>query len=127
MENLQNLEKRLKEQRLKEQRLKEHLGEIFSEQMSLTQDAHATAIAAVVGPTAEKGRALAQKNARQHRWICKAGRPQRGVVRWGYRRKADLRVSTTDPDASPMQAKRTKAPPGSATRRTTWWTGAKRE
>ena len=61
MENLQNLEKRLKEQRLKEQRLKEHLGEIFSEQTSLTQDAHATAIAAVVGPTAEKRRALAQK------------------------------------------------------------------
>ena len=103
LENLQNLEKRLKE----------HLGEIFSEQTSLTQDAHATAIAAVVGPTAEKRRALAQKNARQHRWICKAGRPQRGIVRWGYRRKADLRVSTTDPDASPMQAKRTKAPPGS--------------
>jgi Transposase DDE domain/Transposase domain (DUF772) len=95
LENLQNLEKRLKE----------HLGEIFSEQTSLTQDAHATGIAAVVGPTAEKRRALAQKNARQHRWICKAGRPQRGVVRWGYRRKADLRVSTTDPDASPMQAK----------------------
>jgi hypothetical protein len=88
-----------------ENRLKEHLGEIFTEQMPLTQDAHATGIAAVVGPTGEKRRALAQKNARQHRWISEAGRQQREVVQWGYRRMAELRVSTTDPDASPMQAK----------------------
>ncbi len=89
-----------------ENRLKEHLEEIFSEQRPFIQDAHATAIAAVVGPTAEKRRALlAQKNARQHRWISEAGRQQREVVRWGYRRKADQRVSTTDADASPMQNK----------------------
>jgi transposase len=50
-------------------RRKEHLEEIFSEQRSFIQDAHATGIAAMVGPTAEKRRALAQKNARQHRWI----------------------------------------------------------
>ena len=96
MENLHNLKNRLKE----------HLGEIFSEQTSLTQDAHTTGIAAVVGSTAEKRRTLAQKNARQHRWICEAGRQQREVVRWGYRRMADLRVSTTDPDASPMHQKK---------------------
>jgi transposase len=89
-----------------ENRLKEHLEEIFSEQRPFIQDAHATAIAAVVGPAGEKRRALlAQKNARQHRWISEAGRQQREVVRWGYRRMADLRVSTTDPDASPMQHK----------------------
>jgi transposase len=88
-----------------ENRLKEHLGEIFSEQTPFIQDAHATAIAAVVGPTAEKRRALAQKNARQHRWISEAGRQHREIVRWGYRRIADQRVSTTDPDASPMQHK----------------------
>jgi hypothetical protein len=58
-----------------------------------------------MGPAAEKRRALAQNNARQHRWIAQAGRQHREVVRWGYRRKADLRVSTTDPDASPMQHK----------------------
>jgi transposase len=86
-------------------RLKEHLGEIFSEQMPFAQDVHATGITAVVGPTAEKRRALAQNNARQHRWISEAGRQQREVVRWGYRRMADLRVSTTDPDALPMQHK----------------------
>src|SRR5918994_2222096 len=86
-------------------RLKEHLGEIFSEQMCFAQDVGTAGIAAVVGPTAEKRRALAQKNARQHRWISEAGRQHREVVRWGYRRMADLRVSTTDPDASPMQHK----------------------
>jgi transposase len=88
-----------------ESRLNKHLGEVFSEQIPFIQDAHATGITAVVGPTAEKRRALAQKNARQHRWVAQAGRQQREVVRWGYRRIADLRVSTTEPDASPMQAK----------------------
>src|SRR5918995_3868835 len=88
-----------------ENRLKEHLGEIFSEQMCFAQDVGTAGIAAVVGPTGEKRRALAQKNARQHRWISEAGRQHREVVRWGYRRMADLRVSTTDPDASPMQHK----------------------
>ena len=47
-----------------QKRLKEHLGEIFSEQISFAQDAHTTGIAAVVGPTAEKRRALAQKRMR---------------------------------------------------------------
>jgi hypothetical protein len=28
------------------------------------------------------------------------------VARWGYKRMADLRVSTTDPDASPMHQKK---------------------
>jgi transposase len=92
-----------------ENRLKEHLGEIFSEQRPFIQDALATGIAAVMGPTAEKRRALAQKNARQHRWIAQAGRQHREVVRWGYRRMADLRVSTTDPDASPMRSKKESA------------------
>ena len=34
------------------------------------------------------------------------GGQERGSLRWGYRRMADLRVSTTDPDASPMHQKR---------------------
>ncbi len=51
LENLQNLKNRLKE----------HLGEIFSEQRSLTQDARTTGISAVVGPT------RARKGERWHR------------------------------------------------------------
>lgn len=76
-------------------RLKEHLEEIFSEQTPLTQDAHATETAAAVEPSAEKRRALAHNNARQHRWISEAGRQHREIVRWGYKRMADLLVSTT--------------------------------
>jgi beta-lactamase superfamily II metal-dependent hydrolase len=34
---------------------------------------------------------------------------QREVVRWGYKRMADLRMSTTDPDASPMYQKNKSA------------------
>jgi transposase len=71
-----------------ENRLKEHLGEIFSsEQMSFAQDVDATGITAVVGPTAEKRRALAHNNARQHRWISEAGRQHREVVSVGLQTK----------------------------------------
>ena len=59
-----------------------------------------------VGPAGQEGQALAEANARQHRWIEEAGRQQREVVRWGYRRIADLRASATDPDGSPMQHKK---------------------
>jgi hypothetical protein len=62
-----------------------------------------------VGPEGDKRRALARKNALGHRWIGGAGRQERGVVRWGYTRMADLRVSTTDPDASPMHQKKRSA------------------
>src|SRR3712207_96120 len=58
-----------------------------------------------VAPAGQEGQALSEANARQHRWIAGARRQQREVVRWGYRRMADLRVRTTDPDASPMQHK----------------------
>ena len=67
---------------------------------------HPGAVVGIVGPEGDTGRALAQTNALRHRWIAGAGRQERGVVRWGYRRMADLRVSTTDPDASPMHQKK---------------------
>jgi hypothetical protein len=41
----------------------------------------------------------------RHRWIGGAGRQERAVARWGYKRMADMRVSTTDPGASPMYHK----------------------
>jgi hypothetical protein len=46
--------------------------------------------------------ALAERAAARHDWIGDAGRPDRTETRGAYRRTADLRVSTTDPDASPM-------------------------
>ena len=47
---------------------------------------------------------LAQENAARHNWITEQGRPQR-EVRGYYQRTSDLRISTTDPDATPMRLK----------------------
>ena len=47
---------------------------------------------------------LAQENAARHDWIAEQGRPQR-EVHGLYRRTADFRISTTDPDATPMRLK----------------------
>jgi transposase len=96
---------------LVEGRLGEHLRGTFPDEARLVPDEDtpeiaASEIAAVVGPVGqEERRTLAEKNARQHRWIAQAGRQKREVVRWGYKRMADLRMSTTDPDASPMRCK----------------------
>ena len=45
---------------------------------------------------------LAEHAAVGHDWIGLAGRPDRATTRGAYRRTADFRVSTTDPDATPM-------------------------
>lgn len=95
---------------LVENRLEEHLASIFSEEEAAARPEEgaksAPEILGVVGPVGqEERRMLAHRNARQHRWIAQAGHQKREVVRWGYRRMADLRMSTTDPDASPMQCK----------------------
>jgi transposase len=90
---------------LMEHGVKEHLVDIFPEE-DHSQEGANTLQATAVGPARqEEGRALAEANARQHRWLAQAGRQQREVVRWGYKRLADLRASATDPDASPMQRK----------------------
>jgi len=47
---------------------------------------------------------LEAANAARHDWIARAGQQQR-EVRGGYQRTADLRISTTDPDATPMRIK----------------------
>jgi transposase len=91
---------------LVEYRLGEHLVGMFPEDTSLAPDAGIAATDVEVGPAGEEERReLARTNADRHRWIAENGRQERGVVRWGYRRMADLRVSTTDPDASPMHQK----------------------
>ena len=46
---------------------------------------------------------LAATAAQRHDWLGQAGRPDRTVVRGGYRRTADFRASATDPDASLMR------------------------
>src|SRR2546422_4527848 len=47
---------------------------------------------------------LAADNAARHDWIAEEGRKQR-EVHGLYRRTADFRISTTDPDATPMRLK----------------------
>lgn len=47
---------------------------------------------------------LAAANAARHDWIAQAGRPQRDVHGL-YQRTADFRISTTDPDATPLRLK----------------------
>jgi transposase len=91
---------------LVEGRLVEHLAGVFPEDTPAQKDEdHSGVLAGVVGPEGDKRQALARQNALRHRWIAGAGRQERAVVRWGYTRMADLRVSTTDPDASPMHQK----------------------
>jgi transposase len=89
---------------LLEDRLEEHLVGVFPEDAPSAQN-EGCVVAAEVGSAGREGQALAQANALRHRWIAEAGRQERGVVRWGYERMADLRMSTTDPDASPMHQK----------------------
>jgi hypothetical protein len=57
----------------------------------------------VVLPEAEQEE-LAQENAARHDWIVEEGRQQR-EVHGLYQRTADFKVSTTDPDATPMRLK----------------------
>ena len=47
---------------------------------------------------------LAEDNATRHDWIAEGGRQQR-ETHGLYRRTADFRISTTDPDATPMRLK----------------------
>ncbi len=46
--------------------------------------------------------ALTERAGLRHDWVGNAGRPARSETSGAYRRTADFRVSTTDPDASPM-------------------------
>src|SRR3989440_7811008 len=52
----------------------------------------------------EEQEELAANNAARHDWIEQEGRQQREVS-GQYQRTADLRISTTDPDATPMRLK----------------------
>jgi Transposase DDE domain len=92
-------------------RLQEHLAGVFPEDTLPDPDEDRSGVAAraALGPEDDQRRALARKNALRHRWIAGAGRQERTVARWGYRRMADMRVSTTDPDASPMHHKKNKS------------------
>jgi len=52
--------------------------------------------------TEESRSQLAERAAQRHDWTGHAGRPDRETTSGTYRRTADFRLSTTDPDATPM-------------------------
>jgi hypothetical protein len=80
---------------LMEHGLEKHLAGIFPEEVlqPVEEEGANTPEITAVGPTGRVVRALSEANAKRHRWIAQAGRQQREVVRWGYRRLADLRAS----------------------------------
>lgn len=55
-----------------------------------------------VALTDEAQAELTERAAARHDWIGEAGRPNRHATSGPYRRTADFRISTTDPDATPM-------------------------
>ena len=58
-----------------------------------------------VALTQEEYEELAQRNTQRHDWTLELGAQNRSVTHRCYQRVADLRVSTTDPDASLMLTK----------------------
>jgi transposase len=90
-----------------------HLGGLFGndEEMPETQageespESYAEADLVVALPAASD-RGLRAKNAQRDDWISREGKPDRTIVRNGYRRRSDYELSLTDPDASLMQHKR---------------------
>jgi transposase len=87
-------------------RLEKHLAATFPEDvLPVQEEDHSGVIAGFVGPRGDQRRPLARMNALRHRWIAGSGRRERSVATWGYTRMADMRASTTDPDASPMHHK----------------------
>jgi transposase len=91
---------------LVEKCFEEHLAEIFPQRGVWPAEVESTPEIPAVGPAGSERETLDHINAERHRWIASSGRQLREVVRWGYKRLADLRMSTTDPDASPMHHKK---------------------
>jgi transposase len=109
------------------QALQAHLTALFSEGQDSAEDGQSTNPVPRVCATAEEAslaappdpeapiplsvaltddqrQKLAEANAARHDWIAEEGHPQR-EVHGLYQRTADVRISTTDPDATPLRLK----------------------
>jgi transposase len=75
-----------------------------SEAAEETSEPYAAAELEALPAAADRG--LRAENEGRHDWISKEGKPDRTIVRGGYRRRSDYELSPTDPDASLMQYKR---------------------
>src|SRR5215210_5061620 len=90
--------------------VEQHLQDLFEEdsqgEPALDADAAArTTDGALDHLPCSNDEELTTANTARRDWICKAGRQDREVKGNFYRRKADLFLSKTDPDASPMKRK----------------------
>ena len=88
-----------------------HLGGLFGNDGAAEPEAadesaepHATADLDALPAPSDRG--LRAKNAKREDWISREGKPDRTIVRNGYRRRSDYELSPTDPDASLMQHKK---------------------
>ena len=88
-----------------------HLGVLFGDEEMREAEAgdetfepHAEADSDALPAASDRG--LRAKNAKREDWISSEGKPDRTIVRNGYRRRSDYEVSPTDLDASLMQHKR---------------------
>jgi hypothetical protein len=90
--------------------VEQHLQDLFEEDPQVPDGASGDAARATAAedldllPTSEDAQLICA-NAAKSDWISKAGRQDREVKGTFYRRKADLFLSKTDPDASPMKRK----------------------
>jgi transposase len=87
-----------------------HLGELFGSEGTAETEAggeipRPSAEADLDALPAAADRGL-RANAQKGDWISRDGKPDRAIVRGGYRRRSDYEVSPTDPDAALMQHKR---------------------
>src|SRR5829696_6255463 len=88
-----------------------HLGELFGDDGAAETEAKDEtpvpyAESDLDALPAASHRGLRAKNAKMEDWISREGKPDRTIVRNGYRRRSDYELSPTDPDASLMQYKR---------------------
>src|SRR5215470_5991307 len=102
--------------------LQEHLAALFESEAAQTENSEeqnanalpserqlevtcsSTPVSLPTGISETRREELAEENTARHDWIGEEGRQQRDVY-GSYQRTADFRISTTDPDATPMRLK----------------------
>lgn len=85
------------------QLVENHLGGLFEDEAVVPEASEqGTPPATAVLPTADDPRLL-EENAGSSDWVSRAGSQDRAFVSGTRKRTADLRVSRTDPDATPMR------------------------
>lgn len=80
-----------------------HLDDLFDGEGSGVGGPEGAAHTAEALPSADDEELMAANSSAGSNWVSRGGRQDRSIVSGGYRRIADTRASTTDPDATPMR------------------------